>query len=109
MNDTFMTIDASEFAKAVREENSIVLDVRTPQEYRVEHIPGAFLLPHNEIPYQQEILEEFRGKQICIYCHAGVRSVAAAYYLSGLGFEQCLNLRGGIDEWIEAGGEITHG
>ena len=74
-----------------------LLDVRQPKEYEDEHIPGAKLIP---LPGLKEGLSELdKHKPVIAYCAIGGRSLAAAQLLSGLGFKEIYNLKGGIKAW----------
>jgi rhodanese-related sulfurtransferase/rubrerythrin len=74
-----------------------LLDVRQPKEYEDEHIPGAKLIP---LPGLKEELSELdKHKPVIAYCAIGGRSLAAAQLLSGLGFKEIYNLKGGIKAW----------
>jgi sulfur dioxygenase len=79
----------------------IIIDVREPHEYSGDlgHIPGSRLMPLRQLPHQTGELTPFKGKPIVLVCRAGVRSATAAALLTGLGFEQVYNLRGGMLAW----------
>lgn len=95
----FVMISAEE-AKAMMdsEEDFVLLDVRTEEEFAEEHIPGAILLPHTEISEKAEELLPDREKSIFIYCRSGRRSKIAAEELSSLGYEKVFEF-GGIIDW----------
>ena len=80
---------------------SVVLDCRTPEEHATAKIAGAILLPMQELPERIGELEVWRGKQIFVHCHHGVRSAQAIGFLRGLGFTRLENLSGGIDRWSQ--------
>ena len=75
----------------------ILLDVRQPQEYEAEHIPGAMLVPLGELEAREGELD--RSKKVITYCRSGRRSMAAAIGLCGLGFKGVNHLDGGILNW----------
>lgn len=75
----------------------LLVDVRQPEEYKAEHIPGAVLIPLVELEARQEELD--RNKKIITYCRSGRRSMAAAITLCGLGFKCIRHLDGGILDW----------
>jgi rhodanese-related sulfurtransferase len=79
----------------------LLLDVREPEEYAGElgHIAGCLLIPLKELPTRVAELEKFKERQIIAICRAGVRSTTAAALLTGLGFEQVSNLKGGMLDW----------
>lgn len=74
-----------------------LLDVRQPGEYEIEHIPGAKLIP---LPRLKDTYDQLDlDKPVIAYCAIGGRSQAASQLLSGLGFKEVFNLRGGIRAW----------
>ena len=79
----------------------LVIDVREPEEYSGElgHIQGSVLIPLKELPTRAGELEAYKEKQIIVLCRAGARSTTAAAILTGLGFEQVSNLKGGMVQW----------
>lgn len=79
---------------------SIILDVRTVEEYEEISIPNAILaniLEPNEFMNVVEKLE--KKSKIFVYCRSGVRSQKACNILDQLGFKETYNLNGGILEW----------
>lgn len=79
-------------------EPPLVLDVRTPGEYKqLGHIPGAWLIPTYELT---ERLTDLNPKQaLVVVCEHGVRSADASYYLLQNGFETVYNLESGMACW----------
>ena len=78
---------------------SVLLDVRTEDEYTVEHAAGAKLLPLDEIEDADlsEILPD-KDAKILIYCRTGRRSALAAALLFDLGYTHLYDL-GGLNGW----------
>jgi rhodanese-related sulfurtransferase/rubrerythrin len=74
-----------------------LLDVRQPGEYEAEHLPGAKLIPLPDLKDGRSQLDS--EKPIVVYYASGGRSLAAAQLLSGLGFNEIYNLKGGIKGW----------
>ena len=107
MNSKFTTLNANDFEKAISDSATIVLDVRSADEYAGGHIPNAINIDVNRAGVLYEADERLpKDKTIAVYCHGGVRSRKAASLLSDNGF--CiLNLDGGIKEWTSAGKETT--
>ena len=79
----------------------IILDVREPEEYTGElgHIESSILIPLKDLTSRAGELEEYKDKHVIVVCRAGVRSTTAAAILTGLGFEQVSNLKGGMLDW----------
>lgn len=80
------------------EEEIIILDVRTPEEYQEGHIEDAVLIP---VDILEEVAEDKltdKDTAIFVYCRSGRRSVNAANILVNLGYRNVYNL-GGIVDW----------
>lgn len=80
-------------------ERLVILDVREPQEYQINRIPGSILIPLGELPQRYEELDSHAA--IVCQCKSGARSAKAAAFLRGVGFENVANLTGGILGWID--------
>ena len=80
------------------EENYIILDVRTPEEFSEAHIPGAVNVP-NETIGSDEIPElPDKDQMILVYCRSGNRSRQASEKLAEQGYTNVLEF-GGIKDW----------
>ncbi len=77
---------------------AVILDVRTKAEYDTGYIPGAILLPYDEIVEKADKVLPDKSKTILVYCLSGRRSANAADVLMGLGYEIVYDL-GGITDW----------
>ena len=76
----------------------ILLDVRTVGENRSGHIEGSLNVPLHELSRRLPELEEYRDREIVVYCASGNRSLNAAHLLQQKGFN-AVNLRGGMGAW----------
>jgi adenylyltransferase/sulfurtransferase len=76
-----------------------ILDVREPNEYQINRIPGSTLIPLGELPRRYQELD--RDREIVTQCKMGGRSAKAQEFLKSVGFKNVKNLRGGILEWID--------
>jgi len=78
----------------------VVLDVRTPEEYNGEtgHLPGALLIPVQELEDRVGELTKYRDRTIVVYCRTGHRSTNATEILKKRGFN-VMNMEGGITRW----------
>jgi rhodanese-related sulfurtransferase len=80
----------------------LVLDVRTSEEYAREgHIEGARLLPLATLTQQLHTLSP--EQTIVCVCRSGARSATACDLLSSRGFDNAINLTGGMLAWQRAG------
>jgi sulfur-carrier protein adenylyltransferase/sulfurtransferase len=86
-------------ARLMAGEKVILLDVRQPEEHEAQHIPNSMLIPLGELEERIDELEEYRDKEIIVYCRSGARSGQACMFLEMLGFEHPINLRGGMLSW----------
>ena len=103
----FENTNVQGFAVLVADSNVVVLDVRTAAEFAEGHIQGANLIDQG----QSDFVEKAKAilpvdKKIAIYCRSGRRSANAAGKLAGEGYK-CVNLKGGIVAWKEAGKPVT--
>lgn len=95
-----MKLTATELGTRLRGERPPrLLDVRQPEEVALAAIPGARLIPLAELPARVEEIAGWRGAEVVVYCHHGMRSQRAIGFLRSLGFLHLLNLEGGIDAW----------
>ena len=94
--------DVKGFAEIIEEPDVVLLDVRTPEEFKEGHIEGAVNIDQGQgdfIAKAKDLLPA--NKTIAIYCRSGRRSANAADKLASEGFK-CVNLKGGIIAWKEA-------
>src|SRR5437763_447771 len=76
-----------------------LVDVREPNEFQINRIPGAQLIPLGEIPRRYAELDP--DEELVVHCKMGGRSAKAADFLRSVGFKKVLNLKGGILDWID--------
>lgn len=80
-----------------RAEPYALLDVREPWEVALGTLPEALTIPMSELPEQVEMLPADRP--LVVLCHHGQRSGQVTAWLRRLGYDQAVNLDGGIDAW----------
>lgn len=85
----------------------ILLDVRTPGEYRQVRLEGARLIPIDQL--MQRLGELPRDRPILVYCTVGARSSQVLRYLAGQGYPEVYNLYGGISAWQLRGLPVLKG
>ena len=95
----YMNITAEEAKKIMdSEEGYIILDTRTQEEYDEGHIPGAIVIPHDEITDRAEEELPDKDQLLLVYCRSGRRSKLAAEALVELGYTNIKEF-GGIIDW----------
>ena len=103
----FENMEVKEFAELIADSNVVILDVRKADEFAEGHIKRAILIDQ----FQDDFVEQAKAKlpidkTIAIYCRSGRRSANAASKLADIGYK-CVNLKGGILSWKEAGMPVT--
>ncbi len=82
-----------------RRDKPLLLDVREPWEFERCHIAGARLMPMSQ--FQSTFAELDPDQETVVICHHGVRSFHVCRFLEHNGFENVINLTGGVDAWAK--------
>ncbi|MCS7199495.1 MAG: rhodanese-like domain-containing protein [Caldimicrobium sp.] len=77
-------VSPADFERALKDRHAIILDVRTPEEFKKGHFPGAINIPVDDIPKKAHILP--KDKPIYVHCVTGVRAEMGYHALRDLGF-----------------------
>jgi rhodanese-related sulfurtransferase len=98
--DLKMQLSPAELAAALKNDpDAKLVDIRTREEFDAVHIEGAIFFTQE---LMQEILMKWdRRALLAILDHQGARSMDAAAYFAGHGFENVRAVRGGIDAWSQ--------
>lgn len=72
---------------------ALLLDVRTPQEYREGHVPGSINLPLQEIEGAGRVIPD-KETPVFLYCRSGARSGEATRFLEQMGYSKVKNIGG---------------
>ena len=98
--DAVKEIQPTQLAERLeRGEKLEIIDVREPYEWEIGHIPGARLVPLDQIA--EEIPRLDKRRETILYCKVGARSAYAAQQLAKAGVADVRNLAGGILRWID--------
>jgi rhodanese-related sulfurtransferase len=97
----YQNILNNEFKRLSKSSNSVIMDVRSPQEIQEGIIPGASVfIDFNNEPFEEKVKGLDKNKTYLIYCRSGSRSGKACKIMAELGFSGPLyNLAKGISEW----------
>lgn len=82
--------------------DTLVIDVRTPADFKNGHIKGAKNIPLSDFAASVEKLAADKDKTVLVYCNSGNTVTRAIKLLKKAGFEKVNNLDGGIAAWKEA-------
>jgi adenylyltransferase/sulfurtransferase len=95
------TITASELKDLIDSDKPIYLvDVREPAEWEIVQIPGATLIPKDEILRGDALANLPQDKQIVMYCKTGVRSAETLAAVKNAGFKDAVHVQGGVTAWV---------
>ena len=91
-------ISYEDLRKKMRQNNAILLDVRSKQEYEEGHLPQAINISLYDLT--KEIQKQVPNKTACIivYCSSGFRSKQAQELLEKMGYEEVYNLKNGYQD-----------
>ncbi|GHJ59678.1 adenylyltransferase/sulfurtransferase MoeZ [Nocardioides sp. OK12] len=82
------------------ERDFVLVDVREPNEYEINRIPGSVLIPKGEFLNGNALGELPSDKQVVLHCKSGVRSAEALAVLKGAGFDDSVHVGGGVVAWV---------
>ena len=103
----FENTEVQGFATLMADSSVVILDVRTAAEFAEGHIPGAILIDQGQSDFMEKAQAALpTEKTIAVYCRSGRRSANAAGRLADAGYK-CVNLKGGIVAWKEAGKPVV--
>lgn len=90
-------ISTMELKAQLNNKNKQYIDVRTPNEYRGNHIKEFKNIPLSEL--QERSKELSKEKEVFVICQSGMRSSKASKILQKLGFKEITNVKGGMSAW----------
>jgi len=93
--------------QAKHADHLFVLDVRSPEEFREGHVPGAVNVPYDQIAAR--IAEVPKDKDVVLYCRSGRRAGIAADVLAANGYTRLSHLEGDMPAWIAQGRPVVEG
>jgi len=91
-----------------QDERPCILDVRTADEFRAGHVPGAHHIDHREISKRIQELAPYQEQDIVVYCEHGIRAGTAIKALHAAGFTRVIHLQGDMSAWRQAGRPSEH-
>jgi sulfur-carrier protein adenylyltransferase/sulfurtransferase len=78
----------------------VLVDVREPNEYEINHIPGSVLIPKGEFLNGNALEQLPSDKQIVMHCKTGVRSAETLAIVKGAGYADAIHVGGGVVAWV---------
>jgi rhodanese-related sulfurtransferase len=95
-----LSIQQARFEKLMKKNNTYVLDVRTPEEYKSGFIGNAVNYNVTDsVAFVNTISSLDKNKKYLLYCKSGRRSGKALVMMKNMGFRKVYHLKGGVTEW----------
>ena len=90
---------AKQLQEYLKDNSPFLLDVRQSWEYDICHLEKSTLISMSQVPTELDKLDKER--ETVVICHHGIRSRMIGRYLENAGFNNVINLSGGVDEWAK--------
>lgn len=94
------SITSDQLTRLVNQENALLVDTRSPEQFQAGHIVNAVNIPTKELDQASKKLPKGKKRPVVVYCQSGRTSMKACQQLEKQGFEQIFNLKGGITAWV---------
>ncbi len=101
------TISSTELVELIDHNKIVLLDSRQKVEYEVSHLPGANYVGYDDFDLKS-VADIPKSDTIVVYCSIGKRSGDIGEKLRSAGYENVLNLYGGIFDWTNRGMEVVN-
>ena len=95
-------VNATEAVRLINQQDAVVLDVRTEDEFKGGHVLNSIHIPVGLLQNRINELEDYKSKPVIVNCRTGNRSAAACSVLRKQGFTSIFKLQGGILAWENA-------
>lgn len=96
-------VDPKNAQKLLAQTNVVILDIRTPEEFKSYHIAGATNIDFNSSDFEQQINSLDKSKNYLVHCASGGRSGRSLKIFQKHDFQSVYHLDGGITAWKDAG------
>lgn len=103
---TIIDINSNQAEELISENNPIIIDVRTPQEFNMGHIKDALNINISNKNFRSRIENLDRNATYLVYCRTGNRSRHAVNMMEKLDFKTIYHLEHGITEWMREGNPV---
>lgn len=84
-------------------ENFVIIDIRTPREFKAGHVQGAILIDYYSKNFLNNMKALDKSKTYLMYCRSANRSTKAMGKIKNMGFTSLYNMRKGLKGWVKAG------
>ncbi|RNL66218.1 adenylyltransferase/sulfurtransferase MoeZ [Nocardioides marmoriginsengisoli] len=101
--DATISVVTLEHMLKEREEGTrdfVLVDVREPNEYEINSIPGSVLIPKGDFLNGSALEQLPSDKQVVLHCKSGVRSAECLAIVKGAGYADAVHVGGGVVAWV---------
>ena len=82
------------------ERDFVLVDVREPNEFEINRIPGSVLIPKGDFLNGSALGQLPADKQVVLHCKSGVRSAEVLAIVKGAGYSDAVHVGGGVVAWV---------
>lgn len=100
-------LSVPEAVRLINDRDPIILDVRTPADFKKGHLLRAYNAPITKLGEHLNQIGKDKSKPVLVYCALGSTAVSAAERLRKDGFAEVYPLRGGLNAWLGANLPVT--
>jgi rhodanese-related sulfurtransferase len=93
------TISVNKAKEMIGNNDVVILDVRTPEEFAAGHLKNAININYYDKDFVERVSSLDKRKKVVVYCAVGGRSGQALTKMDALGFQYVLNMKGGYNAW----------
>ena len=98
------SVSATALADEIRSGTApLILDVRSPAEYKSGHIPGSLNIPHDQLAARLSELGISKSDEVVVHCEVGGRAAQAEAILVASGYKRVVDLQGHMKGWRASG------
>jgi rhodanese-related sulfurtransferase len=94
---TVQWIDVNDLETVLRDQNPLIVDLRTPREFKGGHLAGALNIPIEDLIHNRPLLNDYKDKHVLLYCRTVNKTRKAIWLLHERGFKSIYALRGGYE------------
>ncbi len=95
----YINIDNEKLKEMINEKDTLLIDIRTKEEFDEKNIDGAINIPLQNLMQDIDEIIDYKDKSVIIYCRSGHRSIIACNLLEMEGFKHIYNLEKGIIQY----------
>ncbi len=96
-------ITGKQALEILKDPSVVLIDVRTPQEFKSGHIEGAIMIDFYSKDFKEQIAKLDKSKTYVLFCRSDNRSGQAEKIMNAMGFNNTYDVKGGVIKWMQDG------